>query len=71
MIHRIEDYNATLTSPDTGRVGQEVWHRPVVERVIVTNQDIEDIRHSLVLILKAGYHPVAVIFEPIKEGRFK
>lgn len=71
MIHRIEDYHATLTSPDAGRVGQEVWHRAVTERVITCQQDIEDIRHSLVLILKAGYHPVAVIFEPINERRFK
>ena len=70
MIHRIEDYNATLTSPDTGRGGQEVWHRPVIEKVITSMQDIEDIRHSLILIVKAGHRPVVTVFEPIKKERY-
>ena len=71
MIHRIENYNATLTSQDYGEGEVELHYRALIERLILTHQDVEDIRRSLVFILKAGYHPVAVIFEPIKEGRFK
>jgi hypothetical protein len=34
MIHKIQNYSATLTSPDTGEGGMEVCYRPLIEKVI-------------------------------------
>ena len=69
MIHKVKNYNATLTSPDMGEGGMEVHYRPLIEKVILYPRDADEIHRSLLLILKAGNRPVVTIFEPFKKGR--
>ena len=70
MIHKVKNYNSTLTSPDQGEGGMEVCYRPLIEKVILYPRDADEVHRSLLLILRAGNRPVVTIFEPFKKERY-
>lgn len=70
VIHKVKNCNVTLTSPDMGEGGMEVHHSALIERVIMSQHDADEIHRSLLLILKAGNRPVVTIFEPFKKERY-
>lgn len=69
MIHKVRNYNATLTSPDTGEGALEVHYKPLIETVCHNQRDIEEITRKLRLILNGGVRPVVTIFEPRESRR--
>lgn len=70
MIHRVNDYDLTLTTPDVyGDGNKEVHYRPLTEKVIMCPGDADEIRRQLLLILKCKTKPLVVIFEPYKKER--
>jgi hypothetical protein len=72
MIHKVKNYNATLTSPDMGEGGMEVQYRPLIERVILFPRDADEIHRSLILILKAGQRPLVTdLSRPGKRGTYE
>ncbi len=70
MIHKIQDYSCTLTSPDTGEGCSEITYRPLVEMVCCNQKDIDDCARKLRLILKNGVRPVVTIFEVDRIRRY-
>jgi hypothetical protein len=65
LIHKIRDYNATLTSPDvTGHDNREVIYEPLTEKVIVWPSDADEIRRQLLLVLNCKERPLVVVFTP-------
>lgn len=70
MIHRIEDYNLTLSTPDLGGEEKEAHYESLSARVIFHQSDADEVRRQLLLILKCKEKSLVVIFTP-RRGKEK
>ena len=67
VIHRVQRYKLTLTTPDVyGDGNREVIYEPLTEKVILWPSDADEIRRQLLLMLKCKTKPLVVVFEPMK-----
>ena len=65
MIHRVQNYSVTLTTPDVcGDGSKEVVYESLTEKVILYPSDADEIRRQLLLILKCKTKPLVVVFTP-------
>ena len=65
MIHRVQNYSVTLTTPDVcGDGSKEVVYDSLIEKVIVYSSDADEVRRQLYLILKCKERPLVVVFTP-------
>jgi len=67
MIHTVRRYNLTLTTPDHYERGFETHYKPLVERVVFTWAELDDVMRKAKLILKAHRKVLVVLFEPDHE----
>lgn len=64
MIHRVEGYNLTLETPDTGYARREILYKAMKDTVCISPKDVDVISRKLKVMLKNGLNPLVVVFEP-------